>query len=117
MSGPVHVNDDSSFTRPDDLLAGVASGAWQAYNAMQGTKQRHFGLLEALDLKKRNYNIDPTPKDRQLLACLLADHDDQVKRFTDASVALKSVDQKAHTALFVYIGAINSLPSEPHSTH
>ena len=117
MSGPVHANEDGSFSRPDDLLAGVAASAWQAYNAMQTTKQRHFDLLEAIDLKKRKYNIDPTPKDHQLLAHLLADHDDHVKRFTNASVELKNTDLEAHTALFVYIGAINALPSVPANTH
>lgn len=115
MSGPVQASQDGNIARPDDLLAGVGGDAWQAYNAMQATKQRHFERLEAIDLKKRNYNIDPTPADRELLAHLLADHDGQVKRFTDASVELKNVDQEAHTALFVYIGAINSLLSEPHT--
>lgn len=103
--------------RPDELLGGVAALAWQAYNAMEATKRRHFELLEILDLKKKNYNIDPTERDRLLLACLLKDHDEQVKRFTEASLALKSQDAEAHVTLFEYIGGINQATDQHRVTH
>jgi hypothetical protein len=98
--------------RPDSLLDdqnGLAVVAWQAYNAMETTKRRHFECLEILDEKKKNYNIDPTEDDRQLLSCLLKDHDEQVKRFTEASQQLKLVDASAHAALFNYIGTVNAV--------
>jgi len=117
MSGPVHSHDDGSLERPSELLDGIASDAWQAYNAMQATKQRHFDLLQAIDLKKRNYNIDPTRDDKARLKHLLADHDEQVRRFTEASLELKNADSKAHNALFVYIGAISSAAQEAETTH
>jgi len=90
---------------------------WQAYNAMETTKRRHFDLLEVIDNKKRKYNIDPTAKDQHLLACLLSDHDEQVKRFTAESKALKERNAEAHSALFVYIGSVNSATEASSSTH
>jgi hypothetical protein len=95
--------------RPDALLSGVAADAWQAYNAMETTKRRHYELLEVLDNKKKNYNLDPNNREKTLLAGLLTDHDEQVKRFTAASAQLKQNDQAAHMALFVYIGAISRI--------
>jgi len=97
--------------RPEAILDGadaIASLTWQAYNAMETTKRRHFELLEILDNKKKNYNLDATEREQGLLACLLRDHDEQVRRFTEASKALKLRDATAHTALFTYIGSINS---------
>ena len=75
--------------RPADVLDGPAADAWEAYNAMESTKRRHFGLLETLDRKKRNYNLDPSEREARLLEWLLADHDAQVRRFTAASLALR----------------------------
>ena len=103
--------------RPDELLQGAGSLAWQAYNAMETTKRRHFDFLEGLDNKKKNYNIDPTQYDTRLLACLLQDHDEQVKRFTKESKALKEADVSAHTGLFKYIGGINQATEEHRVTH
>ena len=66
MTGPTTTQDKPSLIeRPADVLEGDAADTWQAYNAMETTKQRHFELLELLDNKKKNYNIDPTD------ACLL----------------------------------------------
>ena len=109
-----------NLARPDNLLDGddgIAVLAWQAYNAMETTKRRHFEWLEILDEKKKNFNIDPTDSDRQRLACLLHDHDEQVKRFTRASEQLKSVDTAAHAALFVYIGAVSAAERSGPVTH
>lgn len=92
--------------RPDAELAGVAGDAWEAFNAMETTKRRHFELLEILDKKKKNYNLDPSQREKTLLASLLKDHDEQVQRFTAASMQLKKDDAQAHMNLFRYIGAI-----------
>ncbi|MBX2884007.1 MAG: hypothetical protein KTR32_28900 [Granulosicoccus sp.] len=110
----------SDLQRPNDILEapdGIGVRAWQAFNAMEATKRRHFEYLEILDEKKKNYNIDPTASDKQRLACLLMDHDDQVKRFTEESRALKSADSAAHTALFLYIGLISDPMQNPAMTH
>ena len=114
---PIARIDKALLSRPDDILNGVAAESWQAYNAMETTKRRHFDLLEVIDNKKKNYNIDPTAADQHLLSCMLSDHDQQVKRFTAASMALKEVDASAHTALFVYIGGINSATDVAPTAH
>ena len=118
MTGPaLSATEDVEISRPDELLDEVAAMAWQAYNAMETTKRRHFELLEVLDNKKKNYNIDPTTQDRKLIDCLLRDHDQQVKRFTQASIQLKGADASAHLALFEYIGMINRVADERQQTH
>lgn len=99
-----------NFERPAHLLDGpdaIAASLMQAYNAMETTKRRHFELLSILDNKKKNYNLEPSERERRVLAALLRDHDEQVQRFTLASSRLKDQDQSAHSAVFVYIGAIS----------
>lgn len=114
---PILRAEKEAVARPDEVLAGVGADTWQAYNAMETTKRRHFDLLEILDNKKKNYNIDPTALDQQLIANLLKDHDEQVKRFTHASISLKQLDAEAHIALFNYIGGINRGSDEQPTTH
>ena len=53
---PIAKIDKPLLARPDDILDGVAALSWQAYNAMETTKRRHFDLLEIIDNKKKNYN-------------------------------------------------------------
>lgn len=105
------------LARPSSILDGVAADTWQAYNAMQTTKQRHYDLLQILENKKKKFNLDPTDKDRLLLQNLLSDHDAQVKRFTVASSELKTQDASAHTALFVYIGQVAALTADGEVRH
>ena len=95
--------------RPDVALNGIASDTWQAFNAMETTKRRHYSLLEILDNKKKNYNLEPSVREQQLLAALLKDHDEQVKRFTLASKTLKQLDAAAHLQLFRYISGVSEL--------
>ena len=114
---PITRIDKVLLDRPGEVLDGVGALSWQAYNAMETTKRRHFELLEIIDNKKKNYNIDPTAADQHLLSCLLQDHDEQVKRFTAASMVLKEVDAAAHTALFVYIGGVNTAAESSPTTH
>lgn len=106
-----------AINRPDGILEAVAADAWQAYNAMESTKRRHYEFLELLDNKKKNYNMDPSGSEQTRLAALLKDHDQQVSRFTMASSALKLADREAHMALFVYIGAISDNPGDTPSRH
>ncbi len=113
----IEAEDSAEPMRPDELLAGAAADAWQAYNAMETTKRRHFEQLEVLDNRKKNYNIDASERDRELLAALLRDHDEQVRRFTDASQSLKQTDAAAHLALFAYIGVINKVAEMRRTTH
>ncbi len=103
--------------RPDLVLKGVGSDAWQAFNAMETTKRRHYELLEILDSKKKNYNLDPSESQKADLANLLQDHDEQVQRFTAASNELKQTDSDAHLSLFQYIGAVNQLSSTSEYQH
>lgn len=97
---------DAAGSRPGAHLDGAAAAAFEAFNAMETTKRRHFGLLARLDAKRERYGLDPTRPERELLAHLLADHDAQVGRFTRAAGALKASDLDAHRALFRYVGTI-----------
>lgn len=105
------------LARPSTILEGIAADTWQAYNAMQTTKQRHYDLLQILENKKKKFNLDPTEKDQALLKNLLSDHDAQVKRFTAASQSLKAADASAHQALFVYIGQVAALTGDGEVHH
>ena len=109
--------DKMPLDRPDTVLLGDGALAWQAYNAMETTKRRHFDLLEVIDNKKKNYNIDATAADQYLLKCLLQDHDEQVNRFTLASMELKNLNAAAHKTLFAYIGSVNNLTETAPQTH
>lgn len=91
--------------------------AWQAYNAMETTKQRHFEYLSLLERKKKNFNLDPTAEDTVILEQLLKDHDQQVKLFTAHSQALKASSPETHQALFLYIGKINELMESHREVH
>ena len=116
MKSPITASS-ADTDRPDDILEGVAADAWQAYNAMESTKRRHYQLLEVLDNKKKNYALEPTDEEQRRLAYLLKDHDQQVSRFTAASLALKQADSTAHLALFVYIGEISDSAEKSSSRH
>ena len=41
------------LARPSSILDGVAADTWEAYNAMQTTKQRHYDVLQILENKKK----------------------------------------------------------------
>ncbi len=101
--------DNTTGTLLNPAQREAAAATWQAYNAMETTKQRHFNVLQLLDNKKKRYNLDPTEADTQLLKALLADHDDQVKRFTAESLLLKQNNADAHRALFAYIGYLGEV--------
>ena len=85
----------------------AAAPAWQAYNAMETTKQRHITLLAGLE--NRYGSLEKAHAGEALLLDkLLRDHDLQVKRFTCEMAALKNTDAAAHAALLAYMQEINS---------
>ena len=99
-------DDDGDAERPGALLEGPGADAFEAFNAMQTTKRRHFEMLERLDAKRERYGLDPTASEAARLAGLLADHDAQVRRFARAGAELKALDPDGHRRLFGYVGAV-----------
>ena len=86
-----------------------ASAAFQAYNAMETTKQRHLDLMLAIDKRAKKFNMTASEKEVDMLNCLLKDHDDQVEQFKLESDTLKSVNPDAHLAMFKYVGEIHGM--------
>ena len=101
----------------NDEQRAAAAVAWQAYNAMETTKQRHFDFLTILENKKRNFNLEPTETDEVMLKQLLRDHDEQVSAFTAASSALKASNPETHLALFRYIGELHDSLGDSSTKH
>ena len=85
----------------------AAEAVWQAYNAMETTKRRHFGYLQALETRRNKFNLGTSEDENQMLARLLRDHDEQVTLFKSASEALRNSDREAFDALWSYINEIN----------
>ena len=80
---------------------------WQAYNALETTKRRHFSYLEALESRRHKLNMEPSEAENKMLARLLRDHDEQVSQFKLASETLRNSSREAFDALWVYINEIN----------
>ena len=97
----------------------AAGALWQAYNALETTKRRHFGYLQALESRQNKYNLETSESENQLLAQLLRDHDEQVTLFKSASEALRSANREAFDALWAYINEINAAlaPFESKKVH
>jgi hypothetical protein len=91
----------------DQPLPDAARQAWQAYNAMDATRQRHFLVLQGLEAKYKKYG-SASESEQALLARLLRDHDEQVARFKRAIGELARTDAAANAALIEYIGALNA---------
>ena len=85
----------------------ASEATWQAYNALETTKRRHFSYLEALESRRNKFNIEPSEDENQLLARLLRDHDKQVTIFKLASETLRKSNPEAFDALWAYINEIN----------
>ncbi|MGB0865190.1 MAG: hypothetical protein ACPGSC_01700 [Granulosicoccaceae bacterium] len=82
------------------------SAAFQAYNAMETTRQRHFDYLNMLTEREKRYNLQSSEIEQGFLAGLLADHDAQVKAFKTASDALREQSAEDFQALFTWLGEI-----------
>lgn len=90
----------------DRPLPDSAQQAWQAYNAMDATKQRHFLLLQGLERKYKEHG-SVGGSEQALLERLLRDHDEQVAQFKRAVGELSRTDPAAHEALIGYIADLN----------
>jgi len=90
-----------------DAQRKAAAAAWQAYNAMETTKRRHFDYLSARESAAKKFNLPASERETEMLASLLRDHDEQVKAFKAASQALRQSDPEAFNALWAYINEIN----------
>ena len=91
----------------DQPIPEAADQAWEAYNAMDATKQRHLLLLQGLEQKYRKYG-SASATEQALLARLLRDHDRQVERFRAAMASLRKTSPDAHQALLAYIALLNT---------
>lgn len=107
----------SMLTILSDDQRELASALWQAYNAMESTKARHFRLLSLLEDKKNRLNQSPTERERILLSNLLKDHSEQVAVFRRESDLLRARSPEVHQILFDYIGQLNELLSGNNETH
>lgn len=94
-------SDGDSVALNDDC-----NDAWQAYNAMFESKQRHYEFLEILENKKKKYNISPSEAEKQKLAEFLSQHDHQVKQFTSLAQELKAEKPESHLLLFKFIAQL-----------
>ena len=103
----------------NDAQRKAAAAAWQAYNAMEATKRRHFDYLTARDSASKKFNLPPTERETEMLKGLLRDHDEQVKAFKTASQALRQSDPQTFDALWAYINEINQAlePLRDHEIH
>ena len=97
----------------------AAFPVWQAYNAVATTKRRYFTYLQAMEIRRNKFNIEPSENENQMLARLLRDHDEQVNAFKTASDALRNANPEAFDALWIYISEINSTldPLESKAVH
>ena len=86
-----------------------ANAAFQAYNAMETTKQRHLDLMLGIEKRGKKFNLKATEAEVEMLNRLLEDHDGQVEQFKLESDTLKSVNPEAHLAMFKYVGEIHTV--------
>lgn len=82
----------------DGKLPPAALPAWQAYGAMQDSKQRHFDYLRYLEEKYGRHGR-PDEAEEQRRGALLAEHDARVGEFRAALDALKQADPDAFARL------------------
>lgn len=86
-----------------------AAQAFQAYNAMETTKQRHLDLMLAIDQRGKKFNLVATEAEHTMLEKLLEDHNEQVQQFKLESNALREAHPEAHVAMFQYLGEIHQM--------
>jgi hypothetical protein len=91
----------------NEYIPPVAAKAWQAYNAMEATKQRHFAYMSGLENHYRKYG-SPSEAEKQMLARLLKEHDAQVSAFKAAIQELRALDRTAHDDLLDYIARLHA---------
>jgi len=103
----------------DDEHHKAAIEVLSCYDAMELSKRQHFDFLSQLEEQKQKFNIDPRAADRDTLATLLSEHDQNVAAFRSASARLKADNPRAHLAVFQYIAERNSSDSatQPDQQH
>lgn len=99
------------------VLDDACQDAWQAYNEMFDTKQRHYEFLEVLENKKKKFNILPSDNDNQKLADYLSQHDEKVKQFTRLSMNLKTSNPESHIRLFKFIAQLGDGEPDTNTPH
>ena len=90
-----------------DPLPDAALSAWRAYEAMLGSKDAHFSLLEELEARYRDGGRRTLAEGRRLEQ-LLAEHDAKVRDFRRSVAALQREDLAAHHALIEHIRRANA---------
>jgi hypothetical protein len=81
--------------------------AWEAYRAMEATKQRHFELLERIEHTER-LGGQRSFAEQVHLDRLLDEHDTAVTRFRTLMARLVERDPAARDALLAHITAYNA---------
>ena len=89
-------------TLPDSALP-----AWEAYQAMQRTKQTHFDLLALLEAK-RERRQRPTLAEELRLKQLLKAHDEQVAAFRAELKTLRERDLAEFETLIKHFKLLNT---------
>ena len=84
-----------------------ARPAWDAYLAMEQSKQAHFNALQSLEVKHREGDRH-TLAETANLAGLLAEHDERVQRFRRLTKELQITDLVAYQSLIQQITSINT---------
>lgn len=90
-----------------DMMPTEAEPAWNAYLAMDKSKQAHFNLLERLEKKYHDGGMR-TLSEQAELESLLAEHSERVQHFRRLTKVLQTTDLAAHQALIAQITMINS---------
>ena len=91
----------------DTTLPAAAVPAWDAYLAMDVSKQRHYQFLQVLEKKVDEGGYRTTGETTQL-ASLLNTHDVNVRDFKRRVQDLARQDLAAHQALLEHITLLNT---------
>ncbi len=84
-----------------------ARPAWDAYLAMEKSKQEHFNALQSLEVKYQEGG-GRTLAEAAHLESLLAVHDERVRTFRRLTKNLQTTDLVAYQALIQQITLINT---------
>ncbi len=97
-------------------LPAAALPAWEAYQAMEQSKQTHFATLRQLEQKYQNGG-NRTLAETVHLEKLLQTHSERVAAFVEATRVLKESDRTAHQALVEQLALLNARLGESQEWH
>ena len=80
--------------------------AFQSYNAMEATKERHMRYLKMLEARYEKYG-NPSESENEFMKKLLSDHTRMVSMFNEAIRMLRDQDEAAHQQLLNYLTHLN----------